>query len=164
MGGASPGVEETSRRRQRVSLRRAHAVTCETLASREAGQVETTTMGFLRTLLMPLERAACNWYRGEVGRNLTRYGLRYDDLLDPLNSLDIEEALKRLPQKEVEARNARLKRAMDLNFKHAELPPEIQALQDPFKPYLSPYVEQVKAENAERAAVGAGKPYDRQLP
>lgn len=50
---------------------------------------------------------------------------------------DIEEALKRLPQKEVEARNARLKRAMDLNFKHAELPPEIQALQDPFKPYLS---------------------------
>merc|ERR1711907_476837 len=148
--------EETSRRRQRVSLRRAHAVTCETLASREAGQVGTTTMGFLRTLLMPLERAACNWYRGEVGRNLARYGLRYDDLLDPLNSLDIEEALKRLPQKEVEARNAR--------FKRAELPPEIQALQDPFKPYLSPYVEQVKAENAERAAVGAGKPYDRQLP
>merc|ERR1712146_435950 len=100
-------------------------------------------------------------------RGRTEFGtvrLGYDDLLDPLNSLDIEEALKRLPQKEVEARNARLKRAMDLNFKHAELPPEIQALQDPFKPYLSPYVEQVKAENAERAAVGAGKPYDRQLP
>jgi hypothetical protein len=53
-------------------------------------------------------------------------GLRYDDLYDDLNDLDIKEALNRLPQQEVDARNQRLKRAMDCSMKHAYLPKDLQ--------------------------------------
>lgn len=48
----------------------------------------------------------------------------------------MDEALKRLPQEVVDARNQRLKRALDINMKHSELPKELQALQMPFEPYL----------------------------
>jgi ubiquinol-cytochrome c reductase subunit 7 len=44
------------------------------------------------------------------------------------------------------------------------LPKEVQDKQTPFKFYLSPTLEQVKAERAERASLGAGQPYNRQLP
>jgi hypothetical protein len=33
-----------------------------------------------------------------VGTELKKYGLRYDDLLDPINNLDVDEAMRRLPQ------------------------------------------------------------------
>ena len=33
-----------------------------------------------------------------VGAELKKYGLRYDDLLDPTNNLDVNEAMQRLPQ------------------------------------------------------------------
>ena len=33
-----------------------------------------------------------------MGAELKKYGLRYDDLLDPTNNLDVDEALRRLPQ------------------------------------------------------------------
>ncbi|URE09539.1 hypothetical protein MUK42_21684 [Musa troglodytarum] len=65
---------------------------------------------------------------------LKKYGLRYDDLCD----LDIKEVLARLPREVVDARNLRLKRAMDLSMKHY-LPEDLQ----------------VKKENAEREASGA---------
>ena len=39
-----------------------------------------------------------------VGAELKKYGLRYDDLLDPTNNLDVNEAMRRLPQ---EVRRAR---------------------------------------------------------
>nr|CAD1818424.1 unnamed protein product [Ananas comosus var. bracteatus] len=48
--------------------------------------------------------------------------LRYDDLYDPYYDLDIKEALARLPREVVDARNQRLKRAMDLSMKHEYLP------------------------------------------
>lgn len=53
-------------------------------------------------------------------------GLRYDDLYDPLYDLDIKEALNRLPREIVDARNQRLKRAMDLSMKHEYLPDNLQ--------------------------------------
>lgn len=49
---------------------------------------------------------------------------------------DIKEALRRLPQDVVLARNARLKRAMDLSMKHEHLPKELQEKQTPFDHYL----------------------------
>jgi hypothetical protein len=39
-----------------------------------------------------------------VGAELRKYGLRYDDLLDPTNNLDVAEAMERVPQ---EARKRR---------------------------------------------------------
>jgi ubiquinol-cytochrome c reductase subunit 7 len=53
-------------------------------------------------------------------------GLRYDDLYDPYYELDIKEALNRLPREIVDARNQRLKRAMDLSMKHEYLPEDLQ--------------------------------------
>mgnify|MGYP004712467527 CR=1 FL=1 len=53
-------------------------------------------------------------------------GLRYDDLYDPMYDLDIKEALNRLPRPIVDARNQRLKRAMDLSLKHQYLPEDLQ--------------------------------------
>lgn len=49
---------------------------------------------------------------------------------------DVDEALKRLPQEVVDARNQRLKRASDLSMKHSELPKELQQLQTPFDFYM----------------------------
>jgi hypothetical protein len=50
---------------------------------------------------------------------------------------DVDEALKRLPQEEVDARNQRLKRASDVSLKKAYLPKDLQAVQTPFKPYMA---------------------------
>jgi hypothetical protein len=40
-----------------------------------------------------------------VGAELKKYGLRYDDLLDPTNNLDVNEAMRRLPQEVRAARS-----------------------------------------------------------
>jgi hypothetical protein len=48
----------------------------------------------------------------------------------------VAEALRRLPDEEIVARNARLKRAMDLSLKGTHLPEELQAQQTPFQHYL----------------------------
>ena len=112
----------------------------------------------------PFHRVVGGWYRKQVQKELVKYGLRYDDLLDPMMNLDVKEALSRLPQKEIDLRNQRIKRAIDISQKHTELPMELQKLQTPFNFYLKPMVEQVEAENEERASLGTGKPYDRQIP
>ncbi|PKH69519.1 hypothetical protein CRG98_050114, partial [Punica granatum] len=62
--------------------------------------------------------------------------LRYDDLYDPYYDLDVKETLNRLPTEIVDARNQRLKRAMDLSMKHEYLPENLQAMQTPFRGYL----------------------------
>ncbi len=49
---------------------------------------------------------------------------------------DVDEALKRLPQDEVDARNQRLKRAMDLSLKHEYLPNDLQTRQTPWLSYV----------------------------
>jgi hypothetical protein len=49
-------------------------------------------------------------------------------------------------------------------MKHAYLSAEEQAKQTPFDHYLTPIVERVKQERAERAASGVTQPYNRQIP
>ena len=112
----------------------------------------------------PFHRVVGGWYRKQVQKELVKYGLRYDDLLDPKMNLEVKEALNRLPQREVDLRNQRIKRAIDLSFKHASLSSEMQKQQTPFNFYLKPTVERIEAENVERAELGTGKPYDRQIP
>ena len=76
----------------------------------------------------------------------------------------VEEALSRLPQDVLDARNQRIKRAMDLNMKHSALPKEMQQKQTPFEFYLQDTLKQVEAEEAERFSLGAGRSLDRQIP
>ncbi|KAL0330823.1 UNVERIFIED_CONTAM: Cytochrome b-c1 complex subunit [Sesamum angustifolium] len=99
-----------------------------------------------------------------LSKRLRKYGLRYDDLHDPMYDLDVKEALNRLPREIVDARNQRLKRAMDLSMKHEYLPEDLQAMQTPFRSYLQEMLALVKRENAEREALGALPLYQRTIP
>ncbi|XP_052209087.1 cytochrome b-c1 complex subunit 7-2, mitochondrial-like isoform X1 [Diospyros lotus] len=109
-----------------------------------------------------------NWFAAQhmkaVSNRLRKYGLRYDDLYDPLYDLDVKEALNRLPREVVDARNQRLKRAMDLSLKHKYLPEHLQAMQTPFRSYLQDMLALVKKENAEREALGALPLHQRTIP
>jgi ubiquinol-cytochrome c reductase subunit 7 len=52
-------------------------------------------------------------------------------------SQDIKNALDRAPQEEVDLRNQRIKRAIDLSSKKQYLPYDMQAKQTPYASYLS---------------------------
>ncbi|KAI5665213.1 hypothetical protein M9H77_24536 [Catharanthus roseus] len=109
-----------------------------------------------------------NWFAAQhmkaVSGRLRKYGLRFEDLYDPKEDLDIKEALNRLPQEVVDARNQRLKRAMDLSMKHQYLSDDLQAQQTPFRSYLKDMLALVKKERAEREALGALPLYQRTIP
>jgi ubiquinol-cytochrome c reductase subunit 7 len=115
-------------------------------------------------MLDPLLGRMAAWYQRSVGTELRKYGLRYEDLLDPQLDLDVNEAMRRLPQEEQDLRIQRLKRAVDCSLKKQYLAKDIQAVQTPYNFYLDPLVAEVKAEMAERALLGTGKPYDRSIP
>jgi len=106
----------------------------------------------------------CTWYANCVGAELSKYGMRMDDLLDPDQDLDVGVAMNRTDAQELAFRNQRISRAIDLSLKHEYLSPEMQARQTPFLPYLSPHVDRVVAEKRERARLGSGAPYQRQIP
>ncbi|KAM0943660.1 putative cytochrome b-c1 complex subunit 7 [Dioscorea sansibarensis] len=119
---------------------------------------------WLQTLLNPRR----NWFAAQhyktLSQRLKNYGLRYEDLYDPMYDLDIKEALARLPREVVDARTQRLKRAMDLSMKHEYLSKDLQALQTPFRGYLEDMLALVKKERAEREALGALPLYQRTIP
>ncbi|KAI5669502.1 hypothetical protein M9H77_19355 [Catharanthus roseus] len=91
---------------------------------------------FARWLVDPKRNPLAAMHKKSLDQRLRKYGLRYDDLYDPMYDLDIKEALNRLPREVVDARNQRLKRAMDLSLKHKYLPEDVQAQQTPFRSYL----------------------------
>ncbi|KAH8504244.1 hypothetical protein H0E87_011781 [Populus deltoides] len=91
---------------------------------------------FLQSFIDPRKNWLAKQHMKTLSSRLRRYGLRYDDLYDPYYELDIKEALNRLPREIIDARNQRLKRAMDLSMKHAYLPEDLQAMQTPFRSYL----------------------------
>ena len=119
---------------------------------------------FLQSLIDPRKNWFARQHMKAVSRRLRHYGLRYDDLYDPYYDLDIKEALNRLPRQIVDARNQRLKRAMDLSMKHEYLPEDLQAMQTPFRSYLQEMLALVKRERAEREALGALPLYQRTIP
>ncbi|KAG6739312.1 hypothetical protein POTOM_056905 [Populus tomentosa] len=73
---------------------------------------------FLQSLIDPRKNWLAKQHMKTLSSRLRRYGLRYDDLYDPYYEPDIKEALNRLPREIVDARNQRLKRALDLSMKH----------------------------------------------
>uniref|UniRef100_A0A6M2EYH5 Cytochrome b-c1 complex subunit 7 n=1 Tax=Populus davidiana TaxID=266767 RepID=A0A6M2EYH5_9ROSI len=119
---------------------------------------------FLQSLIDPRKNWLAKQHMKTLSSRLRRYGLRYDDLYDPYYETDIKEALNRLPREIVDARNQRLKRAMDLSMKHEYLPEDLQAMQTPFRSYLQEMLTLVKKERAEREALGALPLYQRTIP
>lgn len=93
-------------------------------------------------------RAAAS-YQASVGAELRRYGLRYDDLLNEYDP-EVKTALKQLSPLEMELRNKRLKRAIDLDIKKTYLSEDVQAQEDIWNPYLSSRVEKLKQKALER--------------
>ena len=53
---------------------------------------------------------------------------------------------------------------MNHSMKHIYLDEEMQKKQTPFKWYIRPALEEVEAERDERAALGTGQTYNRQIP
>ncbi|KAF8110931.1 hypothetical protein N665_0078s0117 [Sinapis alba] len=119
---------------------------------------------FLQSFIDPKKNFLARMHMKAISTRLRRYGLRYDDTYDQYYEMDIKEALNRLPREVVDARNQRLKRAMDLSMKHEYLPNDLQAVQTPFRSYLQEMLALVKRERKEREALGALPLYQRTLP
>eukprot|EP00658_Telonema_sp_P-2_P043556 TRINITY_DN3148_c0_g1_i10.p2 TRINITY_DN3148_c0_g1~~TRINITY_DN3148_c0_g1_i10.p2 ORF type:complete len:111 (-),score=36.30 TRINITY_DN3148_c0_g1_i10:198-530(-) len=85
-------------------------------------------------------------YWASFSKQLTRYGLRYEDVL--VETPEMYEALRRLPKSEVEGRTMRYRRAVDLSFKKQYLPDNVQEQLKPAQRYLN--IAQVEKEYAER--------------
>ncbi|ESQ29619.1 hypothetical protein EUTSA_v10023759mg [Eutrema salsugineum] len=119
---------------------------------------------FLKSFIDPSKNFLARMHMRAISTRLRRYGLRYDDLYDQYYSMDIKEAMNRLPREVVDARNQRLKRAMDLSMKHEYLPKDLQAVQTPFRGYLQEMLALVERERLEREALGALPLYQRTIP
>ncbi|KAI3701476.1 hypothetical protein L6452_26582 [Arctium lappa] len=119
---------------------------------------------FLKTILDPKKNWFAALHKKAIAHRLSKIGLRYDDLFDPMECLDIKEAIKRLPREITDARHQRILRAMDLSMKHEYLPKDLQARQTPFRSYLFDMLALVKREKAEREALGALPLEQRSLP
>ncbi|XP_011155377.1 cytochrome b-c1 complex subunit 7 [Solenopsis invicta] len=91
-----------------------------------------------------LKKLVYNW----SGYN--KYGLYTHDLIDYDDPV-IHEALRRLPKDVLDARNFRIIRAAQLSFLKRYLPREkwVTYEQDIEYRYLSPYMEEIQAEQAE---------------
>ncbi|KAL2898400.1 Cytochrome b-c1 complex subunit 7-2 [Bienertia sinuspersici] len=126
--------------------------------------IASASSSLLKALLDPKKNFLAAMHKSAVDHRLRKYGLRFDDLYDPLEDLDIKEALDRLPREIVDARNQRLKRAIDLSMKHEYLPDDLQAMQTPFRSYMQEMLALVKREREEREALGALPLYQRSIP
>lgn len=92
---------------------------------------------------------AARAYQASVGRELRRYGLRYDDLLNEFDD-EVKQALAKLSPEEIEMRNKRLKRAIDLDVKQTYLPEDLQEKEDIWNPYLRERISKLKQSRLER--------------
>ena len=92
---------------------------------------------------------AARAYQASVGAELKKYGLRYDDLLNEYDP-EVQQALSQLSPLEMELRNKRLKRAIDLDVKKTYLSEELQEKEDVWNPYISERVKRLKEQRLER--------------
>ncbi|KAE9972426.1 Cytochrome b-c1 complex subunit 7 [Venturia inaequalis] len=98
---------------------------------------------WLKTWLTPIS----NWYNNAAGyRSL---GLRADDLI-PEESEVVLLAIKRLPPKEAYDRVFRMRRAFQCSLSHQLLPKEEHTKPEEDVPYLSPLIQEIEKELAER--------------
>jgi len=82
-------------------------------------------------------------------KRLRETGLRFEDLFidTPIST----EAVAKLSREEYILRERRIFRAVDMQVKGIDkLPAEVQAVQEPWKPYLSPTISKVRASLLEK--------------
>jgi len=87
--------------------------------------------------------------RNMCEKKLRETGTRFEDffLQTPLS----EEALSKISREEYILRERRLFRAVDMQVKGIDkLPNEIQAIQEPWKPYLSPTISKLRKAMMEK--------------
>jgi ubiquinol-cytochrome c reductase subunit 7 len=75
-------------------------------------------------------------------------GLLLDDVLRDTHP-DVKVALERLDPQSYKLRQMRMRRALDLEMKHKQMPPEMQNY-DPFRPYLRPAIAKARLRRIER--------------
>mmetsp|Transcript_1905 Transcript_1905/g.4534 ORF Transcript_1905/g.4534 Transcript_1905/m.4534 type:complete len:118 (-) Transcript_1905:122-475(-) len=110
-------------------------------------------MSLLRSIAAPIARLPfMRMLAKENGRRLQSFGLQYEDLL--IVTPEVQMALDRLSPEQYEARNRRLKRAIDMSLKHEHMSPA--DAEDPYVPYLRPILRQVREEIAEQEAEVSG--------
>ncbi|KIW05159.1 uncharacterized protein PV09_03710 [Verruconis gallopava] len=103
---------------------------------------------WLHSWMKPL----ANWYGNAAGYR--QLGLKADDLI-PEENETVQLALKRLPPKEAYDRVFRIRRAFQCSVSHQLLPKEEWTKPDEDTPYLTPLIEEIEAELAERADLDA---------
>ncbi|KAI1420408.1 cytochrome b-c1 complex subunit 7 [Xylaria sp. FL1777] len=101
---------------------------------------------WLRNLLTPL----AGWYANAAGYR--QLGLRADDLISEENET-VLKALQRLPPQEAYDRVHRIRRAIQCSVTHKLLPKDQWTKPEEDVPYLTPLVEQLRAEEAEKEAL-----------
>ncbi|KAI1763977.1 putative ubiquinol--cytochrome-c reductase [Hypoxylon sp. FL1150] len=103
-----------------------------------------------RPWLANMLKPVANWYSNAAGYR--QLGLRADDLIVEENEKVIK-ALKRLPPKEAYDRVYRLRRAFQCSTTHKLLPKSEWTTPKEDVPYLRPLLDQITAEEKERAAL-----------
>ncbi|KAI1817354.1 cytochrome b-c1 complex subunit 7 [Poronia punctata] len=101
---------------------------------------------WLRSLLQPV----AEWYSNTAGYR--QLGLRADDLLIEENE-EVLKALSRLPPQEAYDRVYRIRRAVQCSVSHKLLPKDQWTKPEEDVPYLTPILAQVRAQEAEKAAL-----------
>ena len=81
-------------------------------------------------------------------------GLRFEDIFSE-STPDVATAISRLPEGARNARQARLRRALDVSFKKKDLPYEIQDIQLPYSEDLQPLIEEANFLRVERKQLSA---------
>ncbi|KAI8885972.1 14 kDa subunit of cytochrome bd ubiquinol oxidase [Backusella circina FSU 941] len=112
---------------------------------------------FFSSLLKPVSKA----YVGAAGYR--QIGLRYDDLIAEESEL-VQEALRRMEIAEPRAaydRAFRIRVAQQCSLSHQLLPKDKWVTEAQDIRYLQPYIDEVAAESAERAAFDNIKPVPR---
>ncbi|KAH6986145.1 cytochrome b-c1 complex subunit 7 [Ilyonectria destructans] len=100
-----------------------------------------------RPWLARLFKPAATWYVNAAGYR--QLGLRHDDLLEEENDA-AQKALKRISAKDSYERIYRIRRAVQCSYQHKLLPKEQWTTTATDTRYLSPVIEGVKAEMAEK--------------
>ncbi|EWC45834.1 hypothetical protein DRE_04841 [Drechslerella stenobrocha 248] len=78
-----------------------------------------------------------------------KVGLMYEDLIREESPV-VQLALKRLPPRLAYDRAFRIRRALQCSTTHTLLPKEEWIKSEEDVPYLTPYIEEIEKENAER--------------
>ncbi|KAI0595899.1 cytochrome b-c1 complex subunit 7 [Biscogniauxia sp. FL1348] len=103
-----------------------------------------------RPWLLNLLKPVASWYANAA--SYRQLGLKYDDLILEENE-DVLKAVQRLSPKDSYDRVYRIRRAYQCSVSHKLLPKDQWTKPEEDVPYLSPILEQIKAEHKEKAAL-----------